>query len=269
MLHTVARSTSKYSAIFRTQLLNSFAYPADLFSRSVSMILFMWIFLQLWRVTYGAVGMDAIAGMTLRETMWYLMITEMVILSKPRLVNNIATAVKDGSIAYLLNKPYNFILYQASVSLGDSILRMAANALMGGAVLWLTVGAPPGPSSWLPTLVAILLAWFIDFCLSALIGLLAFITEDISAFMWIYQKMILVMGGVLIPLDFFPDWLKNIALGMPFAYTTYAPARIFISPNPGTIASLLALQTVWLLVLGGLLATLYRRAEKWLSINGG
>jgi len=56
---------------------------------------------------------------------------------------------------------------------------------------------------------------------------------------------------------------------MPFAYTTYAPARLFIDPNPETIASLLVLQTFWLLVLGGFLAILYRRAEKWLSINGG
>ena len=42
----------------------------------------------------------------------------------PRSVITIAAAVKDGSIAYLLNKPYNFLLYQVSVGLGDSVLRM-------------------------------------------------------------------------------------------------------------------------------------------------
>ena len=263
------RALPKYSAILRIQLINSLAYPADLFSRSISMGLFMWIFLNLWRVTYTAMGTGHIAGLTLQETMWYLMITEMVILSKPRMSNNIAAAVKDGSIAYLLNKPYHFLLYQASVSLGDSIFRMAANALMGGAVLWLTVCPPPGLASWSATLLAILLAWFIDFCLSALIGLLAFLTEDISAFMWIYQKMILVLGGVLIPLDFFPDWLKNISLSLPFAYTTYAPARMFVDPSLETFVSLVLRQIFWLLLLSGLLTCFYRRAEKWLSINGG
>jgi ABC-2 type transport system permease protein len=263
------RSTAKYTAIFRTQLLDSLAYPADLFSRSISMGLFMWIFLNLWRVTYDAMGSSEIAGLSLRETMWYLMITEMVILSKPRMSNNIAAAVKDGSIAYLLNKPYNFILYQASVSLGDSLFRMLANALMGGAVIWLTTGPPPGLGSWPATILAIILAWCIDFCISALIGLLAFLTEDISAFLWIYQKMILVLGGVLIPLDFFPDWLKNLSLSLPFAYTTYAPARIFVDPSLDTFTNLILRQGIWLLLLAGLLTFLYRRAEKWLSINGG
>jgi len=262
------RALPKYSAIFNIQLLNSLAYPVDLFARSISMGLFMWIFLSLWRVTYSAVGTSEIAGLTLRETMWYLMITEMVILSKPRMSNNIAAAVKDGSIAYLLNKPYNFILYQASIGLGDSLFRMAANALMGGAVLWLTVGPPP-LTSWPATLLAILLAWFIDFCISALIGLFAFLTEDISAFLWIYSKMVLVLGGVLIPLDFFPDWLKNISLWLPFAYTTYAPARIFVDPSPETFTSLILGQGLWLLALAGFLSYFYRRAEKWLSINGG
>lgn len=263
------RALPKYTAIFRIQLLNSLAYPADLFSRSISMGLFMWIFMNLWRVTYGAMGTSAIAGLTLRETMWYLMITEMVILSKPRMSNNIAAAVKDGSIAYLLNKPYNFILYQASVALGDSLFRMAANALMGGAVIWLTVGPPPGVATWPATVFAILLAWSIDFCLNALIGLLAFITEDIAAFMWIYQNMILVLGGVLIPLDFFPGWLKSISLSLPFAYTTYAPAHLFIDSHLETFVALTLRQGFWLFITGISLFYFYRRAEKWLTINGG
>ncbi|MEZ4663706.1 MAG: hypothetical protein R2911_39740 [Caldilineaceae bacterium] len=33
--------------------------------------------------------------------------------------------VRDGSIAYLLSKPYNYIVYQCSIGLGDSLLKMA------------------------------------------------------------------------------------------------------------------------------------------------
>ncbi len=57
--------TGKYWAIFRTQLLNSFAYPMDLLGRSVLIVLFMWIYMNLWRVTYGATGTQSIAGLTL------------------------------------------------------------------------------------------------------------------------------------------------------------------------------------------------------------
>lgn len=40
------------------------------------MIPFMWIFYQLWKVTYAASGSELINVLSLREVMWYLMLTE-------------------------------------------------------------------------------------------------------------------------------------------------------------------------------------------------
>jgi ABC-2 type transport system permease protein len=258
-----------YIAIFRLQLINTLAYPADLFSRSFMMVSFMWVFFQLWRVTYASTGQTAISGMTLADTLWYLMIAETVLLSKPRLGQDIAILVRDGSIAYLLNKPYNFLLYQLSVSLGESLSRMVVNLVLGGAVVWAAVGPPPHPAALPLTLLAMLIAWVLDFCIIALIGLLAFVLEDVSAFEWIYSKLVLVMGGVLIPLDFFPGWLRSFSLSLPFAYTTYAPARIFIDPSVGTVLPLLGAQAAWLAVMALVLTLVFARGMRRLAINGG
>jgi len=263
------RKKTKYWAIFQTQLSNSFAYPGDLASRGLSMLIFMWVFIHLWQATYRSLGQGSIAGLTLRDTLWYLMLTETIVLSKPRLSTTIAQAVRDGSIAYLLNKPYNFILYQISVGLGDSLLRMLFNALAGGTLIWLTTGPPPDPRGWPLVLVAMLAAWLIDFCIAAMIGLAAFVTEDVSALEWIYSKLQFILGGLLIPLDFFPGWLRTITQALPFAYTVYGPARLFVTPSLGAFAALLLAQVAWLAVLGGLLAVLYCKGVAWLSINGG
>ena len=141
------KAGGKYWAIFRTQLANSLAYPLDLLSRSLTIVLFLWIFTQLWRVTYAAAaGPDGrVAGLSLNETLWYLMLAETIVLSKPSFARTIAAAVKDGSIAYLLNNPYNFLLYQASVGLGDSLMHLVFNALAGGLLVWLLSGQPPAP----------------------------------------------------------------------------------------------------------------------------
>ena len=45
------RRAAKYWAMFVTQLANAFAYPIDLAGRSLSIVLFMWVFIHLWRVT--------------------------------------------------------------------------------------------------------------------------------------------------------------------------------------------------------------------------
>ena len=117
-------SAGKYWAVFRTQLVNSLAYPMDLLGRSLLIVLFMWIFMNLWRVTYGSTGAQSIAGLTLVDTMWYLMMAEAVMLSKRELSDTITEQVKDGSVAYLLNKPFNFILYHFAAGLGDTVHRL-------------------------------------------------------------------------------------------------------------------------------------------------
>ena len=259
----------KYWAIFRAQLLNSLAYPIDLLGRSLLIVLFMWIFMNLWRVTYGAAGTHSIAGLTLADTMWYLMMAEAVMLSKRELSETISEQVKDGSIAYLLNKPFNFILYHFAAGLGDSVLAFGGNLIIGGAVVWLMVGSPPGITGWLLAAIAVVIAWLLDFCFSALIGLSAFVVEDSKAFRWIYQKFLLLLGGLLIPLDFFPAWLKTISLNLPFAWIIYGPSRLFVDPSLARLGIVLLRQGIWLAVVGGTVWLLYRRAVTRLVINGG
>ena len=263
------KSLSKYTAIFKITLVNSLAYPAELLARSIMIVMFMWIFFQLWKVTFAASGVDSINGLTLHDTMWYLMLAETIELGRPRLTTTIAEQVKDGSVAYLLNKPYNFILYQLSSGLGESIFRMIANALLGGATVWLLVGPPPPLANWPIALIAVLGAWLLHFCVMVLIGLAAFVTEEVAPFVWIYQKMVFVLGGMLIPIDFYPVWLQDIAKALPFAYMTYGPARLFVKPDADIFLSIVSGQVIWLVVLGAIVAIAYAQGTKQLAINGG
>jgi ABC-2 type transport system permease protein len=261
----------KYWAVFKTQLINRLAYPADLAGHSLSIVIYLWVFVFLWRTTYRTVG-DAsgvIAGLTLRQTIWYLMLTETIILSKPRLSRTISEVVKDGSIAYMLNKPYNFLLYLLSVGLGDGLTNMIFNVLAGGTLVWLTVGPPPEAFGWPLVLLTMILAWMIDFCFNAMIGMAAFVAEEVAAFDWIYQKLLFILGGMLIPLDFFPAWLGTISKASPFAYIVYGPARLFVEPSLERFGALVLGQISWLAVLGSLVAFLYRKGAERLAINGG
>lgn len=259
----------KYWAMLQTQLVNSLAYPAELIWRSLAIVLFLWIFTQLWRVTFANAGTATIGGLSLHDTLWYLMLAETIELSRPRLARSIAEAVRDGSIAYLLNKPYNFLLYQMSINLGESLFRMTLNALFGGATVWMLVGPPPEARGWPLTAVAVLGAWLINFCIGALIGLAAFLVEDVTPFEWILQKMIFILGGMLIPLDFYPRWLQTIARALPFSYAMYGPARLFVTPDLTRFAGLMLGQGIWILVLGGTLVLANQRGMRRLAINGG
>jgi ABC-2 type transport system permease protein len=259
----------KYLAIFRVTLINSLAYPGELVGRSLMIIPFMWIFYQLWQVTFAAAGSTEINGLTVRSTLWYLMLAETIELSRPRLGNTISDAVKDGSIAYILSKPYNFLLYHYSTSMGETIFRAVLNALFGGAVVWWLVGPPPDVFGWPLVVITVFGAWTLNFCIAAMIGLSAFIVEDISAFQWIYQKFAFILGGLLIPLDFYPGWLQAIAKALPFSSMLYGPARLFVEPSLSAFGATFGLQLAWILSLGLLLVFFYRRSLSYLTVNGG
>lgn len=263
------KTFKKYWAIFQITLINSLAYPGELIGRSLLIVPFMWIFYQLWKVTFAAAGTDAINGMTLYSTMWYLMMAETIELSRPRLANVISENVKDGSIAYILNKPYDFILYQFSSSMGEVVFRSAMNAIFGGIVIWWLVGPPPGLLGWTFAIPALFGTWIMNFCITCLIGLSAFLVEEVSPFLWIYQKFVFILGGFLIPLDFYPDWLQSIARALPFAYMVYGPSKLFVAPSVELLVNILSLQLLWIVVIGSILILSYRRGVAYLTVNGG
>jgi ABC-2 type transport system permease protein len=136
-------------------------------------------------------------------------------------------------------------------------------------LVWFLVGAPPNPLGWLPVAITVLGAWTLNFCISALIGLSAFVVEDISAFQWVYQKLAFIFGGLLIPLDFYPAWLQNIARALPFSSILYGPARLFVEPSLSAFLSTLGMQLGWIFALSLVLAFAYRRSLAYLTINGG
>jgi ABC-2 type transport system permease protein len=108
-----------------------------------------------------------------------------------------------------------------------------------------------------------------NFCITCLIGLSAFLVEEVSPFMWIYQKFVFILGGFLIPLDFYPNWLQTIARSLPFAYMIYGPSKLFVDPSPQLLLNVLSMQAVWIMVLGTILVLSYRRGVGYLTVNGG
>jgi ABC-2 type transport system permease protein len=259
----------KYLAIFKINLLNALAYPAEIATRSGMILIFMLVFYQLWSVTFAAAGSSVLNGLTLRDTIWYLLLSETLELGRPRLARIISQQVKDGSIAYILNKPYDFLLYQLAGGLGDSLPRMGILFVLGGGLVWIIAGTPPALINWPFALIALAGAWLLHFCVNALIGLAAFVAEEVAPFEWIYQKMVFVLGGMLIPLDFYPAWLQTLAKSLPFAYMMYGPSRLFVRMEMGLFVQIIAGQILWLSILGGLLAVVFARGIRRLAINGG
>lgn len=261
----------KYRAITRINMQNSLAYVWDAFSQTFFVALFVYVLGQLWTATFQAQNATVIAGLTLNQTIWYFVWAELVQLSKINPVQTIQDEVKDGSLAYTLGRPYNYILYHYFRGLGGVAVRMTTILLVGSLVAFAQTGFLESfrIETFPLLLVVTMLAFVLDYCILAMIGLMAFFFEDVAAFRLIYHKILFVIGGLFIPVDFLPEGVQSVVRLLPFNLVLYGPAKLFVDWDTDLFFDIVGLQIVWIVILGSLLTIFYRYGARRVSINGG
>ncbi len=276
----------RYGFVLWTAARQQLAYRAELGMRAVQMVLFMGVFMALWTTAFSVSGRAELEGYRLAEMVWYLAMTETITLSSSRVFVEISEAVKAGNLAYELARPLSYPFFQVASSLGNSAPRFALNLLTAAAVVGLGMGqvsvlAPSASlgidsaegAGSLPGLVTFLgmaaLALLLDSLVAVLIGLLAFWIEEVTPVFWIYQKLLFTVGGLFLPLEMFPDWLRRVAEWLPFQFVTYVPARAFVAFEPGFVLRAVAGQVTYVAILAALVVLVWRRAQRRLVVHGG
>jgi len=264
------KRVAKYFEIFKVTLLTPLAYIWDVLARQVFLIVIMYVFVQLWSTTYRWEGSSTIAGFTMTQMIWYLVLSESMVMGMSRMGADIDTEVKSGSLAYSLTKPYDYALFHYSRYMGDSILRFFACFVIAGLVAYLMVGSPGLTfSSVAAGLVTVLLGFTMDFFIQFTLGLTAFWVEDTWAFRILYSRITMLLGGMMLPLDVFPEWLRGLASSLPVASIVYGPVRTFIGFSHQDWTSLLLRQSLWIAVLYIMAKSVYGMGVKRVNVHGG
>lgn len=260
----------KYFSIAKITMTNSLVYFWSFLSKNIFFIFIMFVYLMLWTNIYGSKG-NELGGLTLNKMMWYLAVTEVITLSRSDIHLKINEDVKTGAIAYLLNKPYSYIGYCFSYFVGEVFIKLLTNSIIAIGISLVFVGPLQGFSLVnIPfILISILLGVFINFFIIVCLALTSFWIEENSAFFWIYSKLIFTLGGMLMPLELFPNWLQEISRFLPFSFVTYVPAKMAVSFTLGDFLFNLGIQVIYLGVFVILSFILYGRGAKRLNVNGG
>lgn len=260
----------KYLAILRVSAANNLAYMMEVLFRALFLIVLIYIVGQLWKTTFAQHNSSLLAGFTVTDMVWYLAAAEIVATSMPALTRRIDQEVRSGELAYLLGRPCSYILYNYAHYLGERLIRLAINGVVAVAVALIFVGPPHltwmGLAAW-PLMV--LLAISIEFICYFGIGLLAFWTENTQSFSFLFSRLTLVLGGVLAPIEIFPQPLRSIAQALPFSTILYGPARTLVHFEAVTTGWLIVQQLITLGVVGLVVVGLYTIATRRVSINGG
>ncbi len=264
------RSLEKYAWVGLVSARSQLAYASEVLSRIIFLLVILYIFLRVWHVAYAETGCTSLAGLTLSQMLWYLMVAESIMLSGPRVTPVVDEEVRTGALAVQLIRPVSYPLYRLSVALGDRLVRFLLSLTAGIVIVLVLVGPIPlSAGGLLCFALSLPLAFVLDFLGYFLIGLAAFWLEDTTGLMLIYSRITMVLGGMLIPLDLFPESIRPALKALPFANIVYGPARLFVHPDSETLVRLLFTQAAAVAGFSILLWAVFMLALRRVHANGG
>jgi ABC-2 type transport system permease protein len=219
-----------------------------------------------WRFAAGANDGD-IVGYSAVALTWYIATSESVTLSlNARMIEELGTDIAEGTVSVELLRPVSVLWLRVATQLGRAVPRLAVILPVGVGISALVAGAPLDPAALALAGPSILLALVANTLAQHAFAASAFWLRSSGTAWYLYQKLVYVAGGMLIPLEVFPGWLQAVTRLLPFRAMAYAPARLaagHVEPE------LLLEQAAWVVALALLAAWAFRAGEARLQVVGG
>lgn len=231
-------------------------------------LVFFFIRYNLWSAIYQIEGITTLQGYRFQEMLAYqvwVMIVGFLGLGFNGM--NLAEDIRLGRISAYLIYPFGFWQFHACSFLAFEWIQLLVSAVtLTGVAAMHWVQLSPGPLlQGLAFCFCVALFWFqINF----MIGILAFWLEET----WVLRVMMVTLtqffSGALIPLELFPNWLRQILNLLPFPYLTWVPVKVFMGQYTGDLIQAFGLILLWAALAFGCSAWLWRRGLKAYTAAG-
>jgi ABC-2 type transport system permease protein len=182
----------------------------------------------------------------------------------------LALRIRDGSIATDLSRPLDLQRYWLAYDLGRApyhlIFRGVLPFIVGALVFQLQY---PSAVDLVIFFVSVALGVVVSLGFRFLYNASAFWFVDIRGVMIVAISLSLFFSGMVLPLTFFPDWLRTLAYALPFASIMQTPIDLWLGKPHWSIGLMLLLQVGWALALLGLGRLTLRAGRHKLVVQGG
>jgi ABC-2 type transport system permease protein len=253
----------KYALVeagWRTGLIYRLHYLATLLSAPISLL----IYYYLWRAIFQATNTTVIKGFTLQEMISYYVIVMIVgMFTWSECDKWIEEDVVRGDTIIALLKPFTYFSWHYYFELGFTGLSLIVNIIPVFLIgilfgLKMTTGI-----FFVLFLVSMILASFIYFLITFIVGLTSFWLFKIAGVRRTKRVILAFLGGSMLPLSFFPDSLQKVFFYLPFQYLRYIPANIYLQKySYGECLVYIGIALFWCIVLFVLARLIWRSAYK-------
>ena len=264
----------KYIFGFKLYFLNVLQYRFNTFIQLVVSTLSLLITILFWFLIYERDTTRVLNGFTLSDMITYFVITRVfhaMILRDSGFI--FSGMIKNGTLGPMLLKPQKISVLVYCQNLASSI-----NVLIPQiALLLILIPFMHQFMVWdlrLVNTIYIFLFLIVGSISSHLLwsifGYMAFWIEEANAVMWSFAVMLDMATGLIIPLDFFPEWSIKVLEILPFSSWSYIPAKIYL--NFYSIEKelfLLGIHITWIFILICVNSLLWKKGlAKYSSVGG-
>lgn len=219
------------------------AEPAGLVFAGVFYMMVTGVLSGLWHNAAGANGGE-IVGYSATALVWYIATSEASIMALPqRLIEDIGIDIGSGQIEIELLRPASALAIRIATELGQMLPRLGVIVMLGFPFAVVVGGAPPSAAGLALAVPALVMGITLNLLSQHAFASAAFWVLDAKGTWFLYQKLVFVLGGMLLPLEVLPSSLETVAKVLPFSAMAYIPARLasgHVEPE------LLLIQVAWL-----------------------
>ncbi len=261
----------KYLYIFKFELMSTLQYVFNVLIGFIGHFIMLFILFNLYQYLYSDPN-ELIKGYSSTQMIWYVVFTELIwgMINGRKFCKKISNDVKGGNIIYNINKPYNYISYALSSHLGENFLKSFIYLILSIVLGLIFTGSFPNINiiQLLIIAISLFLAVIISDLVIICIGLLSFKIEDSNPIYWVYSKLLLLLG-VLFPIEFFPTFIQPIINYSPIYVTISGPAKLFVDFSYNQALIVLIFQLIYLIIILLISNLMYKKGVKKLNVNGG
>ncbi|MBI4426439.1 MAG: ABC-2 family transporter protein [Candidatus Kerfeldbacteria bacterium] len=255
----------KYLAIFRTALQSSITWRGAFWFYVSLSFLPLIAYYYLWTAVFQ--NRAEAAGFSYHSLLTYAVVALLITRftsSWPEF--GVMENIREGTLTKYLVQPTSYLGYFFTSRVAFRVFANLINAPFAMLIIYVLRDRllPPATGwQWLATMLAIPIAYVMQFLLGMLLGLVSFWISEARYLIPLKETALLFVGGMALPYAFFPAAVQTMLDALPFKYLAAFPVEIFLGQKTAAEAIAgLAVGLIWLGALFALMKLMWRRGLK-------
>lgn len=260
-------------ALIKVSIEDFLHFRIGIFVMLLGNCIYLTVIYNLWKAIYASVDGAVINGMGFNDTMIYLVLASaQFTFMETYLVWEIGRSIQSGKIVLDLLKPLPFEQLQFFSVIGANFCTFLTTFIPTFFIIqFITDFAIPMGINLVFYLISAFIGSLINFVIDFFVGTICLHTQSIWGVNIMKEVVVLFFSGATVPLAFFPQGLKNVAMFLPF-HSIYDTPLNFLAGNAMSVSeSLLAIleQLIWLVVMFIIAKVFFKLSERVITVNGG